>query len=108
MIEGNRGLFDGLDAAGTHSTATLARLVRAAERLGDDARPLLDAYLDDYPSGALVLVRRMVNKLSTEALREIVADVCGCSHCGTFGHEVPECPESEWEWDALQKEWRQV
>jgi cobyrinic acid a,c-diamide synthase len=29
VIEGNRGLFDGLDAAGTHSTAALARLIDA-------------------------------------------------------------------------------
>ena len=29
LVEGNRGLFDGLDAAGTHSTAELAKLVRA-------------------------------------------------------------------------------
>jgi cobyrinic acid a,c-diamide synthase len=29
LIEGNRGLFDGLDAAGTHSTAELAKLLCA-------------------------------------------------------------------------------
>jgi len=29
VIEGNRGLFDGTDAVGTHSTAALARLLRA-------------------------------------------------------------------------------
>ncbi len=29
IIEGNRGLLDGMDAAGTHSTATLARTIRA-------------------------------------------------------------------------------
>jgi cobyrinic acid a,c-diamide synthase len=29
IIEGNRGLYDGLDAAGTHSTAELARLIKA-------------------------------------------------------------------------------
>jgi len=29
LIEGNRGLFDGLDASGTHSTAALSRLLRA-------------------------------------------------------------------------------
>jgi cobyrinic acid a,c-diamide synthase len=29
LVEGNRGLYDGLDADGTHSTAELAKLVRA-------------------------------------------------------------------------------
>ena len=29
LVEGNRGLLDGLDAAGTHSTAALARLLGA-------------------------------------------------------------------------------
>jgi len=29
LIEGNRGIFDGFDAAGTHSTAALARLLSA-------------------------------------------------------------------------------
>ena len=29
VIEGNRGLFDGVDAEGTHSTAALAKLLRA-------------------------------------------------------------------------------
>jgi cobyrinic acid a,c-diamide synthase len=29
IIEGNRGLFDGSDASGTHSTASLARLIQA-------------------------------------------------------------------------------
>jgi cobyrinic acid a,c-diamide synthase len=29
LVEGNRGLYDGLDAEGTHSTAELAKLVRA-------------------------------------------------------------------------------
>lgn len=29
LVEGNRGIFDGLDAKGTHSTAELAKLLRA-------------------------------------------------------------------------------
>jgi cobyrinic acid a,c-diamide synthase len=29
LIEGNRGLFDGKDVSGTHSTAQLAKLLRA-------------------------------------------------------------------------------
>jgi cobyrinic acid a,c-diamide synthase len=37
VMEGNRGLFDGLDAAGTHSTAQLAKLIDAPVVLVIDA-----------------------------------------------------------------------
>ncbi|MHC4512588.1 MAG: cobyrinate a,c-diamide synthase [Planctomycetota bacterium] len=38
IVEGNRGLFDGLDAKGSHSTAVLARLLRAPVILVIDVR----------------------------------------------------------------------
>ena len=37
MIEGNRGLYDGFDAQGTHSTAELAKTLRAPVVLVLDA-----------------------------------------------------------------------
>ncbi len=40
VIEGNRGLFDGMDAEGTHSTATLADLLAAPVLLVLDARKM--------------------------------------------------------------------
>ena len=40
LIEGNRGLFDGTDAAGTHSTAALARVVNAPVVLVVNARKM--------------------------------------------------------------------
>jgi cobyrinic acid a,c-diamide synthase len=40
VIEGNRGLFDGVDAEGTHSTAALARLLRAPVALVVNARKM--------------------------------------------------------------------
>jgi hypothetical protein len=67
----------------------------------------LDAYIDNFPA-CLPILRLLVSKLSSADLREVVADLCGCSHCGTFGHEVPDCPESEWEWDDEQQDWRQA
>jgi cobyrinic acid a,c-diamide synthase len=38
LIEGNRGVFDGVDAEGTHSTAELAKTLRAPVLLVVDAR----------------------------------------------------------------------
>ncbi len=49
VIEGNRGLFDGLDAAGSHSTAELAKLIGAPVVL------LLDAAKVTRTLAALVL-----------------------------------------------------
>jgi cobyrinic acid a,c-diamide synthase len=40
LIEGNRGLFDGMDAAGTHSTAALAEVLASPVLLVIDARKM--------------------------------------------------------------------
>jgi cobyrinic acid a,c-diamide synthase len=40
LVEGNRGIFDGMDAAGTHSTAALARLIDAPVVLVVNARKM--------------------------------------------------------------------
>ncbi|MEE4272778.1 MAG: cobyrinate a,c-diamide synthase [Thermoanaerobaculales bacterium] len=53
LVEGNRGLFDGVDAAGSHSTATLAKLL-----------------------GAPVIL--VVN--TTKVTRTAAAAVLGCTH----------------------------
>ncbi|CAA6604609.1 Cobyrinic acid A,C-diamide synthase [Rhodospirillaceae bacterium LM-1] len=56
LVEGNKGLFDGMDTNGTDDTAALAKLLRAPVVLVIDARgttrgiaPLLKGYLDFDP-----------------------------------------------------------
>jgi len=52
LIEGNRGLYDGFDAKGTHSTAELAKALRAPVVL------VLDATKVTRTSAAMVLGRQ--------------------------------------------------
>jgi cobyrinic acid a,c-diamide synthase len=63
IIEGNRGLFDGFDAQGTHSTAELAKLLRAPVVL------VLDATKSTRTLAALVLGCRALDpKLNLAAV----------------------------------------
>ncbi len=86
LIEGNRGLFDGLDARGTHSTAELAKRLQAPVVLVVDvtkstrtvAALILGCQALD---GALDLAGVVLNRVSTprqeRVIREAIADSGG-------------------------------
>lgn len=81
IIEGNRGLFDGLDAAGTHSSAALARLVAAPVLLVLPVRKLTAtaaaivlgmATMDSEVRIAGVILNRVANKRHEMVVRESI------------------------------------
>ena len=73
LIEGNRGLFDGLDAAGTHSTAVLAETLDAPVVL------VIDATKMTRTAAALVLgCQKLDPRLSLQAV--ILNNVSGARH----------------------------
>jgi cobyrinic acid a,c-diamide synthase len=93
LIEGNRGLYDGFDARGTHSTAELAKALRAPVVL------VLDATKVTRTSAAMVLgcqrldpgvniVGVILNQVSglrhEQVLREAVEITCGIPVLGAI------------------------
>jgi cobyrinic acid a,c-diamide synthase len=93
LIEGNRGLFDGLDAQGTHSTASLARLVQAPVVLVVPAvkvtRTVAALVLgckalepDLWLAG--VVLNRVANARQEAVLREAVASATGVPVLGVI------------------------
>lgn len=93
VVEGNRGLFDGLDARGSHSTAALARLIRAPVLLVIDATKVTRtaaalvlgcrALDPDLALGGVILNR--VGTARQEALiREAIQVECGVPVLGAI------------------------
>jgi len=79
IIEGNRGLFDGRDVDGTHSTAGLAKLLQAPVVLVVDATKstrtlaaLIKGCLDFDPE--LKIVGVILNRIAGERHRKIITD----------------------------------
>ena len=73
LIEGNRGLFDGLDAAGTHSSAVLAETLAAPVVL------IIDATKMTRTAAALVLgCQKLDPKLSLQAV--VLNNISGTRH----------------------------
>ena len=70
IVEGNRGLYDGVDAAGTHSTAELAKAIDAPVLLVIDTRKVTRT------------VAAFGEPLSPQ---QVVERICGhtCLNCGT-------------------------
>ncbi|MFB3915568.1 MAG: cobyrinate a,c-diamide synthase [Terriglobales bacterium] len=85
LIEGNRGLFDGFDTAGTHSTAELARLLQAPVILVLDATKITRTaaaqvlgcqHFDPALRIAGVILNRVNGKRHERILRECIEGTC--------------------------------
>lgn len=98
LIEGNRGLFDGMDAEGTFSSAELAKLLRAPVLLTVDAtkttRTAAAMILGcqtmdpDVRLGGVVL-NRIAGSRHESVLRQAIEGICGLPVLGA----VPKLPE---------------
>jgi cobyrinic acid a,c-diamide synthase len=86
LIEGNRGLYDGVDAAGTHSTAALAKALRAPVVLVVSvtkatrtvaALVLGCQKLDPEVRIAAVILNRVAGRRHEQVIREAVERECG-------------------------------
>jgi cobyrinic acid a,c-diamide synthase len=93
LIEGNRGLFDGADAAGTHSTAELAKLLGAPVLLVIDAAKVTHTIaasvlgcqkLDPTVQIKGVILNRVAGQRHEAMLRESVESVCGIPVLGVL------------------------
>jgi cobyrinic acid a,c-diamide synthase len=98
IIEGNRGLFDGMDAEGSFSSAELAKLLKAPVLLSVDvtkttrtaaAQILGCQTLDpDVPLAGVVL-SRVAGTRHERVLREAIESICGMPVLGA----IPRLPE---------------
>jgi cobyrinic acid a,c-diamide synthase len=86
VIEGNRGLFDGVDAAGTHSTAAMAKVLGAPVLLVINARKMTgtaaalvrgcQALDPDLPIAGVIL-NQVAGRRHETVAREAVESACG-------------------------------
>ncbi|MCG6979809.1 MAG: hydrogenobyrinic acid a,c-diamide synthase (glutamine-hydrolyzing) [Deltaproteobacteria bacterium] len=103
VIEGNRGLFDGMDADGTCSTAELAKLLQAPVLLVVDgtmvtrtaaATVLGCQYLDPEVDIRGVVLNRVAGPRHQEMLRTTIERYCGVPVVGAIpklrGDDFPE------------------
>ncbi|HEV2448147.1 MAG TPA: cobyrinate a,c-diamide synthase [Candidatus Sulfopaludibacter sp.] len=98
VIEGNRGLYDGLDARGTHSTAALAKAIRAPVVLVIDATKVTRTAaalvlgcqkLDPELFIAGVILNRIAGTRHEALLRDAIESDCGVPVLGA----IPRVPE---------------
>lgn len=98
VIEGNRGLFDGMDARGTCSTAELAKLLKTPVVLAVDcskstrtvaALVLGCQQLDPEVLLGGVILNRTAGARHESVLREAVEEICGLPVLGAVAR-VPE------------------
>ncbi len=85
LIEGNRGLFDGLDAYGTHSTAQLAKLLDAPVLLVVNATKVTHTVaalvlgcqkLDPYLRIGGIILNHVSGRRHESVLRESIESAC--------------------------------
>jgi cobyrinic acid a,c-diamide synthase len=93
LIEGNRGLYDGVDARGTHSTAALARALAAPVILIVDAAKVTRTaaasvlgcrMLDPELRLAGVVLNRIAGERHAAVLREAIQEVCAIPVLGAL------------------------
>ncbi len=98
VIEGNRGLYDGLDARGTHSTAELAKALRAPVILTIDATKATRTVaavvlgcqkLDPNLWIAGVILNQVAGKRHEQVIREAIQSDCQVPVLGA----IPRAPE---------------
>ncbi|MHC4177895.1 MAG: AAA family ATPase, partial [Planctomycetota bacterium] len=98
VIEGNRGLFDGMDARGTYSTAELAKLLQTPVVLAVDctkstrtvaALVLGCQQLDSQVSIRGVILNQTAGPRHDSVLREAVEQVCGLPVLGAVAR-IPQ------------------
>ena len=98
VIEGNRGLYDGADAEGTHSTAALAKLLEApvilvvtpAKVTRTAAALVLGCQkLDPKVRIAGVVLNRVGSARHERVIREAIESVCGIPVVGVLPRAAP-------------------
>lgn len=99
VIEGNRGLFDGSDPRGTHSTAELAKLLRAPVLLVVTATKVTRTaaafvvgcqYLDPRTHIAGVVLNKVANARQERILREAIESASGVPVVGVLPRAAKE------------------
>ena len=129
LIEGNRGIFDGKDISGTHSTAELAKLLKAPVALVVDATKttrtvaaLGKGCVDFDPEVKIagVILNRVAGKRHEKIITEALEKYCGLPVLGVVpkldgdsellpGRHLGLVPPSEFpEAEALDKKLRQI
>lgn len=98
VIEGNRGLLDGVDAAGTHSTAALAELLRApvllvlnATKMTATAAALVRGCQALAPGMTLagVVLNQVAGSRHADVAREAIEGSCGVPVVGVIPRRAP-------------------
>jgi cobyrinic acid a,c-diamide synthase len=93
LVEGNRGLYDGVDARGTHSTAELAKALRAPVLLVIDATKITRTAaalvlgcqkLDPDVWLAGVILNQIAGARHESVIREAVESACGVPVLGAI------------------------
>ena len=101
VIEGNRGIYDGFDARGTHSTAELAKLLRSPVLLVLNATKMTRTgaalvlgcqTLDPEVQIAGVVLNQVSNRRHEQVLRQAVEASCGVPVVGVIPRAKGDAP----------------